>query len=347
MAATRAATTMIFLPGLSGLGEFWDPVRERLPDGIDSIALDWPWHDVDGYAGFVDRVVARVRGSVSPVVLVGQSLGGYVAARAALAAPGAVSHLVLAVTSAGLDMTALGATDWRPGSRAAHPDVPEWAFAEQPDLSERLAAISVPTLLVWADRDELSPLAVGHRLAALIPRSELVVYPTDDHWVVRQHADDVARRIAALARFRLATSADVDALTELERVANVVALAHVFPPDEYPYPVDGVRARWEAVLGERGATVAVRDGTDRLDAFVAFDRHVLRHLAVHPDRWGRGLARQALDWATPRMQAPRLWCLADNTRALGLYEHLGWRRTGRTQRAEWPPYPTEVELATG
>lgn len=340
------ARSALFLPGLSGLGEFWDPVRSRLGE-LDPIAVDWPWDDVDGYDAFVDGVVTRLRGLAEPAVLVGQSMGGYVAARAALTAPTAVSHLVLAVTSAGLDMTALGATDWRPGSRAAHPELPEWAFAEQPDLTDLLPSITAPTLLLWADRDELSPLAVGKRLAELLPRSELIVYSSDDHWVVREHAADVARRIDDLARFRLATPADADALTELERAANLVALAHVFPPDEYPYPVDDVRARWQAVLAEPGVTVAVADDGGRLDAFVAFDRHVLRHLAVHPDRWGTGLARRAIDWATARMENPRLWCLADNTRALGLYEHLGWRPTGRTQHAEWPPYPTEVELAFG
>ncbi|HWL41917.1 MAG TPA: alpha/beta fold hydrolase [Ilumatobacter sp.] len=332
---------IVFLPGMSGLGEFWDPVRQLLPDA-DTVAVDWPWESVDGYDGFVEHVTALLD---RPAVLVGQSMGGYVAARVALAAPERLSHLVLSVTSAGLDMAALGATDWRPGSRVAHPDVPDWAFAAQPDLTEQIAGITVPALLLWADRDPISPLAVGRRLAGLLPRSELVVYTSDDHWVVREQATDVAHRIGDLSRFRLATLDDVDALTELERIANLVALAHVFPPDEYPYPTDGVRARWRDVLAEPGITVAVAGGVDRLDAFVAFDRSVVRHLAVHPDRWGDGVARRALAFATARMDAPHLWCLADNTRALGFYEHLGWRRTGRSQPAEWPPFPVEVELA--
>jgi hypothetical protein len=35
--------------------------------------------------------------------------------------------------------------------------------------------------------------------------------------------------------------------------------------------------------------------------------------------------------------------LRENTRARGLYEHLGWAPTGREQAAEWPPYPVELE----
>ena len=41
--------------------------------------------------------------------------------------------------------------------------------------------------------------------------------------------------------FRAATSSEAAALTDLERAANLVALAHVFP--DTPYPEDEVRAR--------------------------------------------------------------------------------------------------------
>jgi len=146
--------------------------------------------------------------------------------------------------------------------------------------------------------------------------------------------------------FRLATTADVDRLVELERDANLIALAHVFPPEQYPYPTEAVRRRWREVLTSPGVTVAVIDRpAGGLAAFVAFDPTLLRHLAVHPDHWGSGLARQAVAYAVERMDAPRLWCLVENRRALGLYEHLGWRPTGRRQRAEFPPYPEEIELA--
>ena len=73
----------------------------------------------------------------------------------------------------------------------------------------------------------------------------------------------------------------------------------------------------------------------------------LRHLAVHPDRWGTGLAREGVELAVAAIRAagrvPVLWVLVANDRARGLYEHLGWVETGRSQPAEWPPYPTEVE----
>jgi pimeloyl-ACP methyl ester carboxylesterase len=189
---------LLLLPGGSGRGEFWDPIRSHLDD-LRTTAFDWPGlggapedPSVRSYDDLVDHVVGRID---EPVGLVGQSMGGYVAVRVALAVPDVVTHLVLAVTSAGVDMTSLGATDWRPGARLARSDDPDWIYADQPDLSEALPGLTMPVLLLWASNDAISPLAVGERLARLLPRSELVVYDSDDHWVVREHPADVAARI--------------------------------------------------------------------------------------------------------------------------------------------------------
>lgn len=193
-----ATPPLVFLPGSSGRGDFWDPVRAELTD-LQTVALDWPGlggvparSSVNGY----DDLVTLVRSQLEvPTMLIGQSMGGYVAIRVALSAPELVSHLVLAVTSAGVNMQALGARDWRPGARLARPDDPEWMHAPLPDLTDALPKIDVPVLLLWADRDEISPLSVGERLVELIPNSALVVYRSSDHWVVREHGSDVARRI--------------------------------------------------------------------------------------------------------------------------------------------------------
>jgi GNAT superfamily N-acetyltransferase len=140
--------------------------------------------------------------------------------------------------------------------------------------------------------------------------------------------------------FRAATTSDADALTDLERDANLVALAHVFP--DTPYPADDVRARWERALADPDVRVEVCGPPTRLDACVCWESALLRHLAVRPERWGTGLARRAIERAAG---VSRLWCLVENHRARGLYEHLGWQPTGREQSAEWPPYPREMEYA--
>jgi GNAT superfamily N-acetyltransferase len=142
------------------------------------------------------------------------------------------------------------------------------------------------------------------------------------------------------ATFRPATTADAEALTELERDTNVVALGHVFAG--IPFPHDGVRDRWRRLIADPSVTVEVVGSPERLDVYLAWDAELLRHLGVRPELWGRGLARSAVERATG---VRRLWVLRDNPRARRLYEHLGWAPTGREQAAEWPPYPVELEYA--
>jgi GNAT superfamily N-acetyltransferase len=145
--------------------------------------------------------------------------------------------------------------------------------------------------------------------------------------------------------WRRATPEDAVALRDLEREANLVGLANVF--DGLPFPDEGVLARWRATLADPAVTVLMTSF-----AFTSWDDSGrLRHLAVHPDHWGRGLAREGVELAVAGIResgrTPTLWVLVANQRARGLYEHLGWEPTGREQRAEWPPYPLELELTVG
>jgi GNAT superfamily N-acetyltransferase len=149
--------------------------------------------------------------------------------------------------------------------------------------------------------------------------------------------------------FREAVEADLGALLELERAANLVGLRHVFPPERFPFPDADVLARWALVLAEPGATVLVldaeRDG--HLDAVAAYDERSLRHLAVHPDHWGTGLGSRAVHTVLEAMAArgtpvAELWCLELNSRARRLYERLGWQAATERRPAPWPPHPTEM-----
>ena len=146
--------------------------------------------------------------------------------------------------------------------------------------------------------------------------------------------------------WRTATPDDAVALRDVERAANLVGLAHVFPGT--PFPDDGVLARWEATLADASATTEVYVDPEPI-AFTSYDAAGrIRHLAVLPDRWGSGLGTAGIERAVAAIrragQAPLLWVLVANQRARGLYEHLGWEPTGREQPAEWPPYPMELEL---
>ena len=68
------------------------------------------------------------------------------------------------------------------------------------DVSEFAAAIPQPTLLVAADKDDITPVAAQHRLQALFPNASLRVIPDVGHLihyeVPAQAADEIRRFLA-------------------------------------------------------------------------------------------------------------------------------------------------------
>jgi pimeloyl-ACP methyl ester carboxylesterase len=50
-----------------------------------------------------------------------------------------------------------------------------------PGPEDRLWRVAAPTLLVWGEHDGVVPLAVGRRLADLLPDAELAVVPGAGH----------------------------------------------------------------------------------------------------------------------------------------------------------------------
>ena len=144
------------------------------------------------------------------------------------------------------------------------------------------------------------------------------------------------------AQWRRAVPEDAGPLADLERDANLVGLAHVF--GDLPFPYDAVLSRWVLLLEDPEVVVDVVPSDRGLAACAAYDRESLRHLAVHPDHWGQGLARAGFARAAAA-GATRLWVLDLNHRARGLYDSMGWTPTGVTQECPWAPYPTELEYS--
>ncbi|MEO5981062.1 MAG: GNAT family N-acetyltransferase [Pedococcus sp.] len=134
-------------------------------------------------------------------------------------------------------------------------------------------------------------------------------------------------------------SRDAVALKQLEKAANLVALAHIFPAASHPYPDEDILARWEEVLADPATTTLVGEDACGLTCFVAFDAQRLRHLGVRPGLWGTGLGAQAFEASS----ATRLWCLEANHRARRFYARQGWQETGASRLSEFRPHPVEVE----
>ncbi len=188
---------LIFLPGAAGSPNFWRPVSGLLAHPASRTLLGWPGFDLvpadPDMHGMADLVAMVLKEMDQPCALIAQSMGGVVAVQAALKRPEPLTHLVLAVTSGGLDMFA--ADDWRPAFLAANPAAPSWFVDYREDLSGRIGSISVPTLLLWGDADPISPVAVGRHLQELLPRGTLHVLHGGKHDLVVKFAPDVARLI--------------------------------------------------------------------------------------------------------------------------------------------------------
>ena len=195
----EAPRRVLFLPGASGVGDFWRPVAMCLPDSWEKVCFDWPGlgdvpadPSVQSFDDLASLVIARLD---SPADLVAQSMGGLVALKVALARPRAVRRLVLVATSGGIDLSGFDVADWRAEYRAEHPHaLPFVTEAQQEDLSAELASITAPTLLLWTEGDTISPPAVGRHLATALSGAQprLVVLDRGDHMFARDHAERVA-----------------------------------------------------------------------------------------------------------------------------------------------------------
>lgn len=194
-----APAKILFLPGASGHTGLWQPVSGLLTHPADKIFISWPGFGPtppDPSVNGIDDLVARVVSEIDqPTALVAQSMGGIVAILAALECPALITHLVLCVTSGGIDTAALGAQDWRPDMLRDNPSFPRWFVGYKSDLSPRLAHISAPALLLWGDADPISPIAVGRRLSELLPKAHLHVIAGGHHDLAYTHATIVASLI--------------------------------------------------------------------------------------------------------------------------------------------------------
>jgi pimeloyl-ACP methyl ester carboxylesterase len=205
----------------------FDAIAPSLSRDHRVIALDWPGHGdspapVPNYrptaASFADALADVVAAlDLPPAAIVGNSVGGFAAARLAIAEPQRVSRLVLVNTggfvanpATKLYCRTLGnpsvmkrilprfvrsymkatsdndhAVQERVLARASTPDgvaltAALWRSFASPDYDLRPHAdrITAPCLIVWGSKDTAAPMLVGRATAAAIPGSRLEVLPT-------------------------------------------------------------------------------------------------------------------------------------------------------------------------
>jgi GNAT superfamily N-acetyltransferase len=146
---------------------------------------------------------------------------------------------------------------------------------------------------------------------------------------------------------REARSEEGPILAGVQERASVAALAHIFPPERYPFPRDAVRDRWDAALAEPGARTLIAMIDEEPVGAACVTAGWLDGLYVVPERWGSGLADElhgrALELVRDLGSAScKLWVLEDNLRARRFYERRGWLENGETRVVEFPPNPLDI-----
>ena len=215
---------LVLLHGLGGDADDWAFCLEALSASQRVIAPDLLGFGRSGkphidytIAGFVEMLERFLRGlNIERAILVGHSLGGWIAATFALNSPEAVQKLVL-VDSAGVwgEMTELP-VDLHVSTLAHMREVFEHLFCDKTlasdalielayrqhlergdgytihsvllnlrggreRLDERISALKMPTLIVWGEQDEVIPVEAARRIHRLVPGTTLQIIPQCGH----------------------------------------------------------------------------------------------------------------------------------------------------------------------
>jgi pimeloyl-ACP methyl ester carboxylesterase len=218
--------TIVLLPSGAHGRHDYDELRGLLRTGFRSVSLDWPGHGDSPagdaaatamrFADIAEQLVEQV--APSGALVVGNSVGGFAAARMAIRRPELVKGLAI-VDGGGfsgrpLQLRAFCSLMSRPwflrriypsfsrhymrSRTAADRRARETAVANtrqnpclgavaelcgsfaspQHDLRSEAHSIAAPTLLVWGRRDPVIPVKIARRVATAIRDSQLVVLDT-------------------------------------------------------------------------------------------------------------------------------------------------------------------------
>jgi GNAT superfamily N-acetyltransferase len=141
---------------------------------------------------------------------------------------------------------------------------------------------------------------------------------------------------------------DVEALLGVQRDACTTAFAHIFPPEQYPFPDEAIREEWRKSLSGETVEVHVAEVGGLTAGVVTIGGEFLSQLYVLPEHQGGGVGSALHDHALERLRASgneraRLWCLEENRNARRFYERRGWELAEETRVVPFPPNPIDVQ----
>ena len=193
-----------YLPGASGRSAAWEPIASVLAYRREPRLIDYPGlgelAEVPGIADLND-LTAWIEAELPEICdIVTLSMGSALGLRLALEYPHRVRRLVLVAPCGGLNAKRFGALDWRAEFVSRRPRAPRWFVEDQTDLSDRLSAIAIPTLLVFGDEDPIAPRSIGEFLLTRLPAAKLEVIEDASHDLEEEHPAFVASLIEAHLR---------------------------------------------------------------------------------------------------------------------------------------------------
>ncbi len=210
--AARPGIPIVFLHGLGDSAATWASCMTLLGERFPVHAIDLPGHgdspcsdesdaySRDGALDAIDAVLARV---APRPVLVGHSLGGYLALAHAATRPGTARGLVVVNTGPGF-RDPERREEWNARSRRnAHrfgvsPQVAELNLQHDSVVMDRLAEMDLPTLVLAGSDDRPEYVTSGRYLERKMPHAHLAVVEGGEHSMhATSHATDVAALIAA------------------------------------------------------------------------------------------------------------------------------------------------------
>lgn len=227
-----ARPPVVLLHGAGGNHLVW-PARMRHMAQTSVIAIDLPGHGesslpacatIDTFTELLRDLVETLE--LDPFVLAGHSMGGAMALDFALAYPQRLAGLVVIGAGATMPVSAKLVETMREDFTAATEMIVRYSYRRgvaadelalylahlrqcDPavlledllacaafDVTENLANLSLPTLIVCGQDDRMMPVAMSETLHAALQSSELILVPNAGHNVMVEYPDLVAGYLA-------------------------------------------------------------------------------------------------------------------------------------------------------
>lgn len=202
---------VVFIHGIGSSAETWRPVADRLADTHTVVRFDLLGHGgspiLDDPAEYTrDRALVDLDDILStldgPAVLVGHSLGGYLALAHAATREGVARGVIVLNTGPGFrDPEKREAWNERSRRNAHRFGVPEQAaelnLQEDSVVMERLAEMTTPTLVLAGTADRPEYTGAGQYMERKMPNGRFMAVEGGEHAMHEEtHADEVASIIA-------------------------------------------------------------------------------------------------------------------------------------------------------